>query len=578
MALACSLDLVSLAAAYTGSALTPSVMVRDIFAAIEAANADGNPVWISLQKEATVAAQARAIEAKRKAGAKLPLYGVPFAIKDNIDVVDLPTTAACPAYAYVPRHTAHVVRRLQDAGALLIGKTNLDQFATGLVGIRSPYGACFNPFDRRYIAGGSSSGSALAVALGLASFALGTDTAGSGRVPAAYTNVVGLKPTRGLVSMRGVVPACRSLDCVSVFALSCADAVEVLATAADYDPDDPYSRRPQESPKYFTGDFRFLLPRREQLEFFGDSAYAALFEAAVARLSALGGTPAEVDITPFLAAQQLLYGGPWIAERTAAFGEFIAAHPNAVHPVIRAVIESGAGYTASDAFKAQYRLAELKRAAEAVWQMGDVLVVPSVPTIYSISEVESDPIALNSRLGLYTNFVNLLDLAAIAVPVGFRPDGLPFGVTLIGPAFCDRPLAALGARLHAASCATAGACGAPVPRALLEQPASGAVQLAVVGSHLSGMPLNHQLTERGARLLRTTRTAPLYRLYTLIGSAPAKAWSGSRRGGRARRVHRGGGVGNAPVLLRFVRRRNTGAAQHRYPRTRERRIGQGLPV
>ncbi len=497
-------------------------MVRDVFGAIAGVEACGNPIWITLQTPAAVAAQARNIEARRSAGATLRLYGIPFAVKDNIDVAGMPTTAACPAYAYVPQSTAHAVQMLQAAGALLIGKTNLDQFATGLVGIRSPYGACFNPFDRRYIAGGSSSGSALAVATGLVSFALGTDTAGSGRVPAAFTNIVGLKPTRGLISTRGIVPACRSLDCVSVFSLSCADALEVLATVGNYDPDDPYSRRPEEPAVFPAGRFRFAFPRNPHLEFFGDRESAALFEAAVMRLQALGGTPIEADFTPFFAAQELLYRGPWIAERAAQFGEFIAAHPDAVHPVTRAVIEAGAGYSAIDAFKAQYRLAELKRAAEAVWEAADVLLVPGAPTIYTIAQTEADPITLNSRLGLYTNFVNLLDLAAITVPAGFRPDGLPFGVTLVGPMFSDRPLAALGARLHAASCETAGACGARVPQAAPAQAVSGTVRVAVVGAHLTGMPLNHQLTERGARLLRTTRTAQHYRLSALTGTAPPK--------------------------------------------------------
>lgn len=517
-----SLNIASLAAAYASNAFTPSRVVHDVFGAMAEQAASGNPIWIHLQPQETVVAQAREIEARRAAGETLPLYGLPFAVKDNIDVAGVPTTAACPAYAYVPRTTAHAVRRLQQAGALLIGKTNLDQFATGLVGTRSPYGECFNPFDRRYIAGGSSSGSALAVAMGHVSFALGTDTAGSGRVPAAFNNVVGLKPTRGLISTSGVVPACRSLDCVSVFALSCADALEALAAVEDYDPDDPYSRRLEEPATFPAEPFRFALPRAGQLEFFGDSAYAALFAAAVQRLRSLGGTPVETDFSPFLAVQELLYGGPWIAERAAQLGEFVASHPDAVHPVTRKVIESGSSYSAVDAFRAQHRLAGLKRSTEAAWRAADVLFVPGAPTIYSLAQVAADPITPNSRLGLYTNFVNLLDLAAITVPAGFRPDGLPFGATLIGPAFSDRSLAALGARLHAASCATAGACGAPVPQAAPAAADSSTVRLAVVGAHLSGMPLNHQLTERGARLLRTTRTAPLYRLAALTDTTPPK--------------------------------------------------------
>jgi allophanate hydrolase len=521
MSLSYSLDLASLAAAYGRGALTPSAVVSDLYDAIAARSADGNPIWISLQAQGAVAAQARSVEARRRAGETLPLYGIPFAVKDNIDVAGMATTAACPAFAYTARTSARAVQRLQDAGALLIGKTNLDQFATGLVGTRSPYGACHNPFDRRYVAGGSSSGSALAVATGVASFALGTDTAGSGRVPAAFTNIVGLKPTRGLISTGGVVPACRSLDCVSVFTLSCADALDVLAAAAAYDPDDPYSRRPGEPVEFSAAKFRFALPRAGQLEFFGDGAHAASFEAAVARLRSLGGSPFECDFAPFLAAQELLYG-PWVAERTAQLGDFLAAHPDALHPVTRKVIESGAGYGAVDAFRAQHRLAGLRRESEALWRDADVLVVPGAPTIYTLAEIEADPIAPNSRLGLYTNFVNLLDLAAISVPAGFRPDGLPLGVTLIGPAFSDQSLAALGARLHAASCRTAGACGVPVPQPAPARVAAGTVLLAVVGAHMSGMPLNHQLTERGAALVRAARTAPLYRLYALGGTPPPR--------------------------------------------------------
>ena len=379
---------------------------------------------------------------------KLPLYGATFAVKDNIDIAGLATTAACPEFAYTAGKTATAVQRILDAGGILIGKTNLDQFATGLSGTRSPYGACRNAFNPSYISGGSSSGSALAVALGICNFALGTDTAGSGRVPAAFNAIVGLKPTRGLVSLTGVVPACRSLDCLSIFAPDCATAVEVLAVAEGFDAEDPYSRLSPEKVSFSAEDFRFAVPRPGQLEFFGDTAYAALFEAAVHRLECLGGRHREVDFAPFFAAQELLYGGPWIAERTADLGAFLAKHADAVHPVTRSIIESGRNYTAIDAFQAQHQLASLKRETEKIWAAVDVLLVPGAPTIYKVAELEANPIELNSRLGIYTNFVNLLDLAAITVPAGFRPDGIPFGIALIGPAFSDRSLAALGGRFH----------------------------------------------------------------------------------------------------------------------------------
>lgn len=453
-------------------------MIDEVYRRIEAHAA--NPIFIHLLPQRQV----------RRAAENLPLSGKIFAVKDNIDVAGLPTTAACPEFAYVAERTATAVQRLLDAGAVLIGKTNLDQFATGLVGTRSPYGACRNAFDPSYISGGSSSGSAVAVALGIAQFALGTDTAGSGRVPAAFNNIVGLKPTRGLVPTTGVVPACRSLDCVSVFAQSCREALSVLEVMQVYDVEDPYSRNAQ--PAWFSAQsFRFAVPR--ELEFYGDEEYAALFFRAVARLRDLGGKAVEIDFAPFLEVQQLLYG-PWIAERMAQ--DFPL---DAMLPVTRQIFASARQYSAADAFKAQHRLAELRRRCEGDW---DVLVVPGAPTIYRIAEVDADPVELNARLGRYTNFVNLLDLAALTIPAGFRSDGLPFGVTLIGRAFTDRSLAALGARFL-------GETELPNP--------TTAVRLAVVGAHLSGMALNHQLTGRGARLVRKARTAPTYRLYALDG-------------------------------------------------------------
>ncbi len=450
-----------------------------------------NPIWIHRVAEGTIqAAQATA------AG---PLAGLHFAVKDNIDVAGMPTTAACPAYAYQPERSATAVQKLLDAGAICVGKTNLDQFATGLSGMRSPYGDCRNAFNPDYISGGSSSGSAVAVALGMAEFALGTDTAGSGRVPAAFNNLVGLKPTRGLVSTAGVVPACRSLDCVSILARSCARALSVLEVMQGYDEADPYSRR-GDAVGIDGKNLRIAVPA--ELEFYGDSEYARLFAQALERL---GTARRAVDFTPFLEAQRLLYDGPWLAERSAQLQQFIERHGNDMHPVTREVVAGGNRFSAIDAFRAQYRLAELRRETETLWDSAGILVVPGAPTIYTRAEMAADPVALNARLGLYTNFVNLLDLAAITIPAGFRADGLPFGITLIGPAFSDRALAALGARF----------LGEP------EIPTSGnSARAAVVGAHLSGMPLNRQLQERGARLVRTVRTGPQYRLYDLGDGRP----------------------------------------------------------
>jgi allophanate hydrolase len=448
-------------------------MIEEVYKQI-AARGD-NPVFIHVVPQAQALAAARA--------AKGPLAGRPFAVKDNIDVAGLPTTAACPAFSHVAKRTAPAVQKLLDAGAVLIGKTNLDQFATGLVGTRSPYGACRNAFNPEYISGGSSSGSALAVALGMASFALGTDTAGSGRVPAAFNNLVGLKPTRGLVPTEGVVPACRSLDCVSVFARTCREALDVFNLLVP----------PFEDVHPARG---FVVPR--QLEFHGDREYERLFRAAIERL----GGAREIDFAPFLEVQSLLYG-PWVAERTAE--DFPL---DAMLPVTRQIIESGKRYGAAEVFQAQHRLEELKSSC----RFDGVLVVPGAPTIYRIAEVEANPIELNSRLGRYTNFVNLLDLAAITVPAGFRKDGLPFGITLIGPARSDRALAALGARFL-------GEPEVSLP--------SSSVRVAVVGAHLSGMPLNHQLVDRGARFVRTVRTAPLYRLYALDARRPGLVRQGT---------------------------------------------------
>lgn len=444
---------------------------------------------------------------KPRDAAEGPLKGMTFAAKDNIDAAGLPTTAGCPEFAYTPAKSATVVARAEAAGAVLLGKTNLDQFATGLSGTRSPYGICPSVFDERYISGGSSSGSAVAVARGEADFAFGTDTAGSGRVPAAFNGIIGLKPTRGLLSMSGVVPACRSLDCVSIFARDTATAAAAFDATRGYDAEDEYSRTGLRAAPWSQGAFRFGVPRRDQLEFFGDEEAARLFEAAVRKCVSMGGVEVEIDYQPFRDAANLLYSGPWVAERLAAVGPFFEAHPEAGHPVVRRIIEGGSRYSAVDGYRSQYALEKLRAVTERIWEQMDVLLLPTTGTIYTIEQMLADPVALNTNLGYYTNFVNLLDLCAIAVPGGVRPNGLPFGVTLIARAFQDEGLLDLSRRWEGKP---TGICPA------------GCVQVAVVGAHLQGQPLNWQLRDRGARLLRTCRTASCYRLFALRNTTPAK--------------------------------------------------------
>ncbi len=452
-----------------------------------------------------------------------PLYGIPFVIKDNIDLAGVPTSAGCPEYAYVPARSAVVVQRLIDAGAIPLGKTNLDQFATGLVGTRSPYGACRNSVDAAYISGGSSSGSAVAVALGLASFALGTDTAGSGRVPAAFNNIVGLKPTLGRLSATGVVPACRSLDTVSIFALTSGDAGAVLDAAEGFDAADSYSRRLGDAT---LAGKRFGLPRADQLQFFGDGDSARLFDTAVQQLQSLGFTPVIMDLAPFLETARLLYEGPWVAERFAAVGEFLEKNPAAGLDVTRRIIMAGSRPSASAAFRGQYQLMALKRACEAQWATMDFLALPTAATIYTVAAVEADPVHLNSNLGIYTNFVNLLDLAGISVPAGFRADGLPFGVSLLGPCASERALLEVADRLHRACVTRLGATPQPLgtwdASPVAAMPRRGYIELAVCGAHMEGLPLNRQLVERGAYFLRAARTATRYRLLALAGGPPQR--------------------------------------------------------
>lgn len=451
-----------------------------------------------------------------------PLAGLTFAAKDNIDAAGLPTTAGCPAFAYTPPGSAFVVQKLLEAGASLLGKTNLDQFACGLNGTRSPFGAVPNAFNPAYVSGGSSSGSAYVVATGQADFSLGTDTAGSGRVPAGLNNIVGLKPSRGLISARGVVPAAQSVDCVSIFARTVATAVQVLENAMAHDALDPYSRRLALASEPFAPAFRFGVPAT--LEFYGDRAAEAAFSEAVARLQSLGGMAVAIDFAPLAQVAALLYESALVAERYTAIRSFFDTHETEVVEPVRSIIAAGRKYSAADLYEVQTELKRLGKQADAMWGAIDVLVVPTAPTHYTIAQMQRDPVVLNRRLGAYTNFVNLLDYAALSVPSAVRADALPFGITLIAPCGSDWQLADLGQRYHHSTGLTQGATGLPLPamRAVagLRKPAT--VRVAVVGAHLSGMPLNTQLTERGAVLAGPAETAPDYRLFALPGTTPPK--------------------------------------------------------
>ncbi|SDX25743.1 allophanate hydrolase [Variovorax sp. YR634] len=481
----------------------------------------GSPAAAWIAKFAAPVADAAAGKAL---GFALPLAGLSFAVKDNIDVAGVPTTAACPAFDRLPTVHAAVVQRLLEAGASLAGKTNLDQFACGLNGTRSPYGEVPNAFDARYVSGGSSSGSAYVVAAGEVDFALGTDTAGSGRVPAGLNNIVGLKPSRGLLSTFGVVPAAQSADCVSIFARTVATAVDVLLAAVGHDARDPYSRDLALSRKPLPAHFRFGVP--DKLSFFGDAAAERAFNDATARLLAMGGSPVTISYAPLAEAAALLYESALVAERYAAVREFFDAHGDDVIEPVRGILASGRNYSAADVFEAQTRLRAIAQQVEPMWRDIDVLLVPTAPTHYTREQMRADPVVLNRNLGAYTNFVNLLDYAALSVPSSLRADGLPFGITLIGPCGSDLALADLGQRYHHATGLAQGATGVPLPepRAIpgLAAPDAGTLPIAVVGAHLSGMPLNSQLTERGATLLRATTTSSSYRLHALPGTVPPK--------------------------------------------------------
>ncbi|MEE4697274.1 allophanate hydrolase [Pseudomonas alliivorans] len=513
------LRLDSVRAAYQSGAVSP----RQLILQLQEKAAELNPgyhLFIHLLSPDELEPYLAALESRELKD--LPLYGVPFAIKDNIDLTGIPTTAACPDYAYTPERSATIVEQLIALGAVPMGKTNLDQFATGLNGSRSPYGPCPNSVLKEYPSGGSSSGSSLAVALGVSSFSLGTDTAGSGRVPAALNNLVGTKASKGLISTAGVVPACRTQDCVSLFTATAREASELLGLVAKLDPRDEYSRRnPAWNDATAFGaprPFRFGVPRAQDLEFFGCVQGPLLFSDAIDHLTALGGEAVTLDLSPFLEAASLLYDGPWVAERYSVAGQLMEENPAAVLPVIRAVLAKAPAVTGVETFRAQYRLQALKAICDKALEGVDCVVTPSIGRPMTSAELLAEPVLRNSELGYYTNFVNLLDYAAVAVPSTFMDNGLPWGVTLFGRAFTDQYLLSLADAFqrHTALPLISG----NTPSAPTTVARNDRVRLVVCGAHLDGLALNGQLKQRGARLLEATQSSPDYQLYALAGGPP----------------------------------------------------------
>ncbi|MCJ9701598.1 MULTISPECIES: allophanate hydrolase [unclassified Bradyrhizobium] len=509
----------AIVAAHRAGTLTPAQTVARTYRRIRDHN--DLAIFISLRDEKDAIAEAEKLAARTDA-ANLALYGVPVAVKDNIDALGFPTTAACPAFSTTPAHDSTAVARLRAAGAIIIGKTNLDQFATGLVGVRSPYGIPKNSVRDDLIPGGSSSGSAVAVGAGLVPLSLGTDTAGSGRVPAMLNNIVGLKPSLGMISNAGLVPACRTLDCISVFALTVDDAALALSVMAGPDSADPFSRdRPLGALTPFTAGLRLGVPRNGQLIFFGDKASEAAYADTLKRWTALGATLVEFDLEPFYETARLLYEGPWVAERYLVIKDLLASAPDTIHPVTREITAAGARLTAAETFSALYRLQGLRKIAERTFANIDALVLPTAPTAYTTEQVLANPIELNSRLGTYTNFVNLLDLCGLAVPASMRADGIPFGITLLAPAGRDAMLASIGRVFHADTKLGLGAKSVvQAPLAPLPASSGDEIPIAVVGAHLSGMVLNGELTALNGHLVEATRTAPDYKLYALKTTPP----------------------------------------------------------
>ncbi|KPQ25608.1 MAG: allophanate hydrolase [Halomonas sp. HL-48] len=520
-----ALDIQNLLAAYKQGELTPATLIDALLAQADAHGSE--PAWITRLSREQLEPYLKRLEGESPE--TLPLFGIPFAMKDNIDLAGIPTTAGSPAYAYTPTENAFVVQQLIDAGAIPMGKTNLDQFATGLVGERalSDYGVPANAFNPDYITGGSSSGSAVVTAAGMVSFALGTDTAGSGRVPACFHNLYGVKPSLGLLSTRGVVPACATLDTISLFTLTADDAAKVFDITAAYDDQCAWSRRHDfavHGKRYGKAPaaFRFGVPPQSQWQ--TDEAYTQGMHQAVAELEALGGEKVELDCSPLLAAARLLYEGPWVAERYHVIRDLMESHPEAVHPVTFQITQGGATPLAVDAFDARYKLAEYKRQADTLIGQVDVMLSPTTVTHPTKAEVAADPIGVNSRLGTWTNFMNLLDYSALAVPIGFTGQDLPVGVTLFGPVFDDLKLLSLGRALEARLMLPLGATGAAHPALTtpLTHAQDGSIELVVCGAHLQGLPLNHQLTERGGVLVSRTQSAPRYKLFALAGGPPKR--------------------------------------------------------
>lgn len=487
---------------------------------IDTLSAEDN-AWLMIASDAQIQAQLAVLMPQyRNNPDSLPLFGIPFAVKDNVDVAGWPTTAACPAFEYIAEQDATAVARLKAAGAIVIGKTNLDQFATGLVGTRSPYGAVANTFNADYVSGGSSSGSASVVARGLVPFAFGTDTAGSGRVPAGFNNIVGLKPTKGWLSAKGVVPACRLNDTLSVFALTVEDAFAIATLAGGADAQDAYSRsHPATAPAAIPHNPVFAIP--EVLNFYGDTQAQAAWEKALDALCTGGAQLRPIDFSAFTQLAEQLYQGPWVAERTAAVGDMLQ-HPEQMDPTVHTIIAAGLNYSAVEAFKAEYLRAELAQKIQQALADVDALVVPTSPTIHTLEEMKQEPIRFNSQFGTYTNFTNLADLSALALPAPWREDGLPAGITLIAPAWHDRALADFGIRWQQQLALPLGATGLPLTDSGSLATSPHHVRVAVVGAHLSGMPLNFQLTTRNAVFVEATRTAPCYRLYALANTQPQK--------------------------------------------------------
>ncbi|MCL6230434.1 allophanate hydrolase [Acinetobacter amyesii] len=498
-----------------------TIQLEDLYALVEQFD-HADPAWISFASIEQLTAQIDALKQIENAGA-LPLFGVPIAVKDNIDVVGFASTAAFKLFTDIKTEDAYVVQRLKQAGAIIVGKTNLDQFATGLVGTRSPFGAVPNTFNSDFVSGGSSSGSGSVVARGLVPIALGTDTAGSGRIPAAFNNIVGLKPTKGRFSNTGLLPACKSLDCISIFALTVADATAVAEVMEGFDVTDSYSRvNPATAPAKFSAQLNLAIPK--QLDFFGDAQSAVAFQQALIELKNLGAELTEIDFSAFSQLASQLYQGSWVAERTAAVADLLETSVHDFDPTVLEIIQKGQQYTAVDAYNAEYLKQELARDIQQTLAQFDALVVPSSPTIHTLAEMAESPIENNSHFGTYTNFTNLADLSAIAVPAGFRADGLPFGITFIAPAWHDTALADFAEKWQKHLKLPFGAVAKTLPEAnsAMSAPSAQHFRVAVVGAHLTGMPLNFQLTSRQAVHVETTTTSADYALYALPGTVPPK--------------------------------------------------------